>query len=216
MAKKRGLAANRGLDALLGSIKKEKQITASALQDDMAARDMAVPAETLESNALADATSANATASKTAKKPMEKPTDSDTVSDNKTLTPRTVSKSAAGRARGNHAEVGTQEDQISLVQIDVTRLQAGKYQPRRDMSETALAELASSIEQHGVMQPHHRHDSLFDVYCFLSLRFCFGIGRYESVGSVAFWLVAISERLAVAAQPLDRQAGAEPLACGDP
>ncbi len=34
MAKKRGLAANRGLDALLGSIKKEKQITASALQDD--------------------------------------------------------------------------------------------------------------------------------------------------------------------------------------
>jgi ParB family chromosome partitioning protein len=25
---------------------------------------------------------------------------------------------------------------ISLVQIDVTRLQAGKYQPRRDMSET--------------------------------------------------------------------------------
>ena len=153
MAKKRGLAANRGLDALLGSIKKEKQITASALQDDMAARDMAVPAETLESNALADATSANATASKTAKKSMEKSTDSDTVSDNKTRTPRTVSKSAAGRARGHHAEVGTQEDQISLVQIDVTRLQAGKYQPRRDMSETALAELASSIEQHGVMQP---------------------------------------------------------------
>ncbi len=32
MAKKRGLAANRGLDALLGSIKKEKQIAASALQ----------------------------------------------------------------------------------------------------------------------------------------------------------------------------------------
>ena len=32
MAKKRGLAANRGLDALLGSIKKEKQITATALQ----------------------------------------------------------------------------------------------------------------------------------------------------------------------------------------
>ena len=153
MAKKRGLAANRGLDALLGSIKKEKQITASALQDDMAARDMAVPAETLESNALADATSANSTVSKTAKKPMEKSTDSDTVSDNKTRTPRTVSKSTAGRARGHHAEVGTQEDQISLVQIDVTRLQAGKYQPRRDMSETALAELASSIEQHGVMQP---------------------------------------------------------------
>ncbi|MDN5620393.1 MAG: ParB/RepB/Spo0J family partition protein [Psychrobacter sp.] len=153
MAKKRGLAANRGLDALLGSIKKEKQITASALQDDMAARDMAVPAETLESNALVDATSANATASKTAKKPMEKTTDSDTVSDNKTRTSRTVSKSTAGRARGHHAEVGTQEDQISLVQIDVTRLQAGKYQPRRDMSETALAELASSIEQHGVMQP---------------------------------------------------------------
>ena len=43
MAKKRGLAANRGLDALLGSIKKEKQITASALQDDMVARENAAP-----------------------------------------------------------------------------------------------------------------------------------------------------------------------------
>ena len=41
MAKKRGLAANRGLDALLGSIKKEKQITASALQDDTDASETA-------------------------------------------------------------------------------------------------------------------------------------------------------------------------------
>ena len=48
MAKKRGLAANRGLDALLGSIKKEKQIAASALQDDTVVREPTVSASMLE------------------------------------------------------------------------------------------------------------------------------------------------------------------------
>ncbi len=57
------------------------------------------------------------------------------------------------KIRSNEQDNIAPEDQISLVQINVNRLQAGKYQPRRDMSETALAELASSIEQHGVMQP---------------------------------------------------------------
>ena len=66
--------------------------------------------------------------------------------------PRTAQKNMH-KSRTSGSEVGSQEDQISLVQIEVTRLQAGKYQPRRDMSETALAELASSVEQHGVMQP---------------------------------------------------------------
>ncbi|GAB2646986.1 ParB/RepB/Spo0J family partition protein [Psychrobacter pocilloporae] len=153
MAKKRGLAANRGLDALLGSIKKEKQITASALQDDMAARDMAVPAETLDTNMPVKTAPVDAAASKASKKSAAKSADNHTTVINSTRSSRVTSKTAINKTRGNSTDVNASEDQISLVQIDVTRLQAGKYQPRRDMSETALAELASSIEQHGVMQP---------------------------------------------------------------
>ena len=148
MAKKRGLAANRGLDALLGSIKKEKQITASALQDDMAAREHALPAETKATGNAAE-TAIN-TKSTSAQSAASEPKDN---SLRKARTPRTINKTAVKSNRVNSTENSASEDQISLVQIDVTRLQAGKYQPRRDMSETALAELASSIEQHGVMQP---------------------------------------------------------------
>ncbi|MBF0658834.1 ParB/RepB/Spo0J family partition protein [Psychrobacter sp. NG25] len=155
MAKKRGLAANRGLDALLGSIKKEKQITASALQDDMAARDNTLPAVTPET----DITNASTTAQTSRAKDNEKSTANPAVleaadsSNRKARAPRTMNKSAPNKNRVSGTDTSASEDQISLVQIDVTRLQAGKYQPRRDMSETALAELASSIEQHGVMQP---------------------------------------------------------------
>lgn len=157
MAKKRGLAANRGLDALLGSIKKEKQIAASALQDDTVVREATVPAEMLENETLASdkqhaSAAVKAADAKTAQKlSASQVTDQSTESNNRKA--RTTKKSPANKARGNVTENSAPEDQISLVQIDVMRLQAGKYQPRRDMSETALAELASSIEQHGVMQP---------------------------------------------------------------
>ena len=156
MAKKRGLAANRGLDALLGSIKKEKQITASALQDDMAVRDNNLPAETPDINTLNASTPA-----KTAHTPVNEKSAAPSTATNvaessnrKTRAPRATNKNTVNtnKNRVNATDVST-EDQISLVQIDVMLLQAGKYQPRRDMSETALAELASSIEQHGVMQP---------------------------------------------------------------
>ena len=154
MAKKRGLAANRGLDALLGSIKKEKQITASALQDDMAARESTLPAETLNADRLNISTPAQSDSNETSEKPTTKPIASDTTASSRTTrSPRTINKGTANKSRVNGTDAIASEDQISLVQIDVTRLQAGKYQPRRDMSETALAELASSIEQHGVMQP---------------------------------------------------------------
>lgn len=42
---------------------------------------------------------------------------------------------------------------VVLVQMDISRLQSGKYQPRRNMDESALQELASSVAQHGIMQP---------------------------------------------------------------
>lgn len=128
MAKKRGLAANRGLDALLGSIKKEKAITAAALRDDLQ-----VDRETKDSPVQTE--------------PIKK----------QTATKKTATRK---KAAANKAEVTTNkpandalDEEMTLVQMDVERLQAGKYQPRRDMSETALAELASSIKQHGVMQP---------------------------------------------------------------
>lgn len=157
MAKKRGLAANRGLDALLGSIKKEKQIAASALQDDTVVREASVSAEKLETEVLESDKKDASTAVKAADaKAIKKPSASSTIEDSADINDRKArptKKIPANKARGSSTETSASEDQISLVQIDVARLQAGKYQPRRDMSETALAELASSIEQHGVMQP---------------------------------------------------------------
>ncbi|MGO2387206.1 MAG: ParB/RepB/Spo0J family partition protein, partial [Psychrobacter sp.] len=152
MAKKRGLAANRGLDALLGSIKKEKQITASALQDDMVSRDSAAPDINESVDTVSVDIAPDATPTKASKKSTAKTIDNDAASENSARAPRSsraTSKATLNKSRGNSTDTSATEDQISLVQIDVTLLQAGKYQPRRDMSETALAELASSIEQHG-------------------------------------------------------------------
>jgi ParB family chromosome partitioning protein len=44
-------------------------------------------------------------------------------------------------------------DSDTLTEIDVTKLQPGKYQPRTQMDEDALRELADSIKVQGVMQP---------------------------------------------------------------
>ncbi|OLF39516.1 MULTISPECIES: ParB/RepB/Spo0J family partition protein [unclassified Psychrobacter] len=151
MAKKRGLAANRGLDALLGSIKKEKQITASALQDDTVIYD---DDETVAATSIAQMPKSSVTPSKaqTTKNDKKVATDtSERTTRNSTKARHYPKKNT--RTISDATDNSTTEDQISLVQIAVTQLQAGKYQPRRDMSETALAELASSIEQHGVMQP---------------------------------------------------------------
>lgn len=46
---------------------------------------------------------------------------------------------------------GTKEGQLQYLPID--QLQRGAYQPRLDFSDSALAELAQSIKQQGVMQP---------------------------------------------------------------
>ena len=161
MAKKRGLAANRGLDALLGSIKKEKQIAASALQDDTVVREPTVSDAMLETEISEanrqeqqqDASTAGKAADTKATKALSASEVTDESTDSNNRKARTTKKIPANKVRVNVTENSASEDQISLVQIDVTRLQAGKYQPRRDMSETALAELASSIKQHGVMQP---------------------------------------------------------------
>lgn len=85
MAKKRGLGSKRGLDALVGTIKQEKQ--------------------------LLQATDAP------------------------------------------QADVTQTQGDIKLLDIELERLQSGKYQPRQNIDDDSLAELAESIRQHGVMQP---------------------------------------------------------------
>lgn len=41
----------------------------------------------------------------------------------------------------------------SVVEVALASLQRGAYQPRRDIAEDSLKELAESIKEHGVMQP---------------------------------------------------------------
>lgn len=40
-----------------------------------------------------------------------------------------------------------------LKEIDISRVQAGRYQPRHIFDEQALSELAQSISEHGILQP---------------------------------------------------------------
>lgn len=51
------------------------------------------------------------------------------------------------------AESQTESRQTELQKLPVEWLQPGKYQPRKDMSQDALEELASSIRVQGVIQP---------------------------------------------------------------
>jgi ParB family chromosome partitioning protein len=41
----------------------------------------------------------------------------------------------------------------ALQTLPLERMQPGKYQPRTQMDDAALEELAASIREHGVMQP---------------------------------------------------------------
>ncbi|MGV8711780.1 MAG: ParB/RepB/Spo0J family partition protein [Nitrosomonas sp.] len=62
-----------------------------------------------------------------------------------------------GLGRGLDALFSHDESSVSaeesLQNIEIFRLQPGKYQPRTNMDQVALAELAESIKAQGVMQP---------------------------------------------------------------
>ena len=58
-----------------------------------------------------------------------------------TATPEQVSEVVAEQSKGE------------LQKLAIEFLQSGKYQPRKDMSEEALEELASSIRAQGIIQP---------------------------------------------------------------
>ncbi|WNP26544.1 ParB/RepB/Spo0J family partition protein [Moraxella sp. DOX410] len=157
MVKKRGLASNRGLDALLGSIKTEKLITGNLIDASVrAAVDDAKSAEKLNAKSSDDgqnvADDESAEASDTIAVAKKSPTAAVTPKPAKTVTSNTDNTPINNDANNNSNDSSNVAG-LNLMHINVAYLQRGKYQPRLDLDEDALQELATSIKQHGVMQP---------------------------------------------------------------
>lgn len=159
MVKKRGLASNRGLDALLGSIKTEKLITNNLVNASVQPTEQHQSAnsqtdETVISEEVVDNTNqAPANASPSATLPKSH---IPTTSKAKSTAKSSVSSKSTSDLINNKAMTNRSQDTtagLNLMHIDVSFLQRGKYQPRIDLGEEALQELATSIKQHGVMQP---------------------------------------------------------------
>ncbi|WP_261925179.1 ParB/RepB/Spo0J family partition protein [Shewanella sp. NFH-SH190041] len=64
-----------------------------------------------------------------------------------------TSHAASQKQQNLATEMQTKPEKDTLVQLDLDLLQPGKYQPRRDMSQAALEELAESIRTQGIIQP---------------------------------------------------------------
>lgn len=157
MVKKRGLASNRGLDALLGSIKTEKLITGNLIDASVrAAVDDAKSAEKLNAKSTDDRQNVSddelAEASDIIAVAKKSPTVAVTP---KPFTPKPTKtvKSNTHNAPINNDNDNSNVAGLNLMHINVAYLQRGKYQPRIDLDEDGLQELATSIKQHGVMQP---------------------------------------------------------------
>ena len=160
MVKKRGLASNRGLDALLGSIKTEKLITGNLIDASvLAAVDDAKSAEKLNAKSTDDGQNVSddgsAEASDTRAIAKKSPTSAVTP---KPFTPKypktpTSNTHTAYNDANDNSNDSSNVAGLNLMHINVAYLQRGKYQPRIDLDEDALQELATSIKQHGVMQP---------------------------------------------------------------
>lgn len=157
MVKKRGLASNRGLDALLGSIKTEKLITGNLIDASVrAAVDDAKSAKTPDAKSTDNGQNVSddesAEASDTIAVAKKSPTSA--------ITPKPLTPKSAKTVTSNTDNTPINNDNdssnvagLNLMHINVAYLQRGKYQPRIDLDEDALQELATSIKQHGVMQP---------------------------------------------------------------
>ncbi|MGL5252426.1 MAG: ParB/RepB/Spo0J family partition protein [Moraxella sp.] len=136
MVKKRGLASNRGLDALLGSIKTEKLITGNLAAAHVNSNDQGAAA--YQNDAV--------TAPSKAVAPKKTPTDCIAAASLPTRKKNTDPVTTQPAKMADNAS-------LNLIHIHVDCLQRGKYQPRIDLGEEALQELATSIKQYGVMQP---------------------------------------------------------------
>ena len=158
MVKKRGLASNRGLDALLGSIKTEKLITGNLIDARVRASvDDAKRAEKLNAKSTDDGQNVSDDESSEARDTIAVAKKSPTAAITpKPLTPKpakTLKSSSHNAPINNDANDNSNVAGLNLMHINVAYLQRGKYQPRIDLDEDALQELATSIKQHGVMQP---------------------------------------------------------------
>ena len=158
MVKKRGLASNRGLDALLGSIKTEKLITGNLIDASvLAAVDDTKRAEKLNAKSTDDgqnvADGESAEASDTIAVAKKSPTAAVTPKPFTPKSAKTLKSSSHNAPINNDANDNSNIAGLNLMHINVAYLQRGKYQPRIDLDEDALQELATSIKQHGVMQP---------------------------------------------------------------
>ena len=160
MVKKRGLASNRGLDALLGSIKTEKLITSNLIDASVRASvDDAKSAEKLNTKSTDDGQNVSDDGSSEANDTIAVAKKSPTAAITpKPLTPKypktpTSNTHTAYNDANDNSSDNSNVAGLNLMHINVTYLQRGKYQPRIDLDEDALQELATSIKQHGVMQP---------------------------------------------------------------
>ena len=158
MVKKRGLASNRGLDALLGSIKTEKLITGNLIDASVRASiDDAKSAEKLNAKSTDDGQNVSddesVEASDTIAVAKKSPTAAITPKPFNPKSAKTLKSSSHNAPINNDANDNSNVAGLNLMHINVAYLQRGKYQPRIDLDEDALQELATSIKQHGVMQP---------------------------------------------------------------
>lgn len=158
MVKKRGLASNRGLDALLGSIKTEKLITGNLIDAHVqAAVDDAKSAEKLNAKSTDDGQNVldneSAKARDTIAVAKKSPTSAVTPTPFTPKSAKTLKSNTNNASSNNDASDNSNVAGLNLMHINVAYLQRGKYQPRIDLDEDALQELATSIKQHGVMQP---------------------------------------------------------------
>lgn len=67
-----------------------------------------------------------------------------------------MNKTQRGLGRGLDALFsagGSNEDQALVISIPIKKISPNKFQPRRVFDDEALQELASSISQHGILQP---------------------------------------------------------------
>ncbi|WOC26302.1 ParB/RepB/Spo0J family partition protein [Pseudoalteromonas sp. N1230-9] len=79
------------------------------------------------------------------------------------------------------SEVVAEQSKGELQKLAIEFLQSGKYQPRKDMSEEALEELASSIRAQGIIQP-------------IVVR-PLGANKYEIIAGERRWRAAQSAKL---------------------
>jgi len=67
--------------------------------------------------------------------------------------PSANNQQQANAATEQVSDVVAEQSKGELQKLAIEFLQSGKYQPRKDMSEEALEELASSIRAQGIIQP---------------------------------------------------------------